>query len=98
MPSDFDESSDSHPRLPRRVDISRQMSDSFMWKSGCFRVDPRMFLFSAQLIISLMILGFCLVKLFYSDTCEAQALYGNIVITLIGLWMPSPLHAERKRK
>jgi hypothetical protein len=66
--------------------------DRFYWKSGCFQIDPRMTLFSAQLLISLLILIFCLSKLYKSDTCEAQSLYGNIIITLVGLWMPSPLN------
>lgn len=94
MPSS--DGSDDEPMLPKRIRFDRSPSD-FMWKSGCFRVDPRMFLFSAQLLISLMILTFCLVKLFYSDTCEAQQLYGNIVITLIGLWMPSPLNHKKSK-
>jgi hypothetical protein len=61
------------------------------WRSCCFELDSRMILFTCQYSISIFILLFCLGKLWVSDTCESQSLYGNIVITLIGLWMPSPM-------
>lgn len=76
--------------------MDRQLSAAKpVWKSCCFVIDKRMFLFCAQLSISLIILLFCVFKLYKSDTCEAQSLYGNMLITLLGLWMPSPLTAKK---
>ena len=62
-----------------------------LWISGCFRIDPRVLIFSTQLIITMCILVLCITKLGINDTCENHAFYGNIVMTIVGLWMPSPL-------
>lgn len=58
---------------------------------GHTKIDGRFFLFLAQFAVSMLILSFCCYKLRYLDTCDAQSLYGNIIITLMGLWMPSPI-------
>ena len=74
----------------------RSDSPPFFWQSACLKkIDPRMFLFCSQFIISIMIRSFCIMKLWKTDSCEAQSLYGNMVITIIGLWMPSPLQKTK---
>ena len=83
-----------YEKMDSKSEISRE--SVVYWKSCCSTVDPRMFLFSAQLAISLLILIFCVVKLLQSDSCETQSLYGNILITLLGLWMPSPMVFKKK--
>lgn len=73
-------------------------STGFLWKTSCRKIDPRMFLFCAQLTITLMVLLFAMSKLFVSDRCEEQMLYGNMVITIVGLWMPSPLSSGKPKR
>lgn len=64
----------------------------YEWKSCCFAIDARFTVFSAQFILTFMALTLCLVELHRSNgSCEAVGFYGNVLTTLIGLWMPSPL-------
>ena len=67
------------------------------WKSCCFVIDARFTLFTAQLLITLPALAFCMVELYRSNgKCEAVAFYGNFLSTLVGLWMPSPILGPQK--
>ena len=62
------------------------------WKSCCFSLDARFTVFMAQFTLSAAALLLCCVELHRSNgKCEAVAFYGNVLTTLIGLWMPSPL-------
>jgi hypothetical protein len=64
----------------------------YTWKSCCFQLDARFTVFSAQFLLTFMVLLLCLVELHRSNgSCEAVSFYGNVLTTLIGLWMPSPL-------
>ncbi len=69
----------------------RKKEPRYLWRSGCMELDSRFVIFAAQFLISLLILVFCATKLTRLDTCEAQSLYGNIILTLMGVWMPSPI-------
>lgn len=66
----------------------------FFWRSACFTLDPRFTIFVCQFFISFIVLVLCVLKLIDSDTCEVQSFYGNILTTVIGLWMPSPLSKQ----
>jgi hypothetical protein len=76
---------------PREVRKEIKIKRPFFWQSACFRVDPRFAIFAVQFIISCCVLGVCVGKLILEDSCETQSFYGNILMTMIGLWMPSPL-------
>lgn len=78
--------------------IERQLPKKipFMWQSGCMRIDPRCTVFTCQFVISFFALTLCGIKLYESDSCETQSFYGNILTTLIGLWMPSPLASKSR--
>lgn len=63
----------------------------FQWKSCCFKIDKRVFVFSSQLIISIIILIFSMVQLMGEHgNCEGSAPYLTLISTLIGYWLPSP--------
>jgi len=64
----------------------------YEWRSCCFSVDARFTVFSAQFLITFLVLILCLLELHRSNgSCEAVSFYGNVLTTLVGLWMPSPL-------
>lgn len=64
----------------------------YEWKSCCFSIDARFTVFSAQFLLTFMVLMLCIIELHRSNgSCEAVSFYGNVLTTLIGLWMPSPL-------
>ena len=60
------------------------------WQSCCFVIDRRATKFFAQLIISFLIMVFCIVMLIRNETCESQQLYSGILMTIIGIMLPSP--------
>jgi hypothetical protein len=66
------------------------------WRSACFTLDPHFTTFVCQFIISFAALVLCVSQLWVSDSCESQSFYGNILTTLLGLWMPSPLALKHK--
>lgn len=70
----------------------------FYWESCCFKCDPRIVVFLCQCIVSFFTLILCMFKLFTDDSCEIQSFYGNILMTMIGLWMPSPLVGQSKKE
>jgi hypothetical protein len=63
----------------------------FQWRSCCFKIDKRVFVFTSQLIISIIILTFSMIQLAGEHgTCEGSAPYLTLISTLIGYWLPSP--------
>ncbi len=71
--------------------------DSTIWKSCCccIEVDKRLFLFTARLAITIILMGFCMVQLIHQSTCESQTLYTSILMTCIGVWLPSPSYNKK---
>ncbi len=60
------------------------------WSSCCFKIDRRATRYFTQLGIAIMIISFCIVQLIRNDTCESQQLYSGILMTVIGVMLPSP--------
>jgi len=79
--------------IPKKVELPVKG-----WRSACFTIDPRFTTFVCQFVISFVALALCVFKLRETDTCEAQSFYGNILTTLLGLWMPSPLALKYRPK
>lgn len=77
---------------PRTLDSEASFTTRrFQWRSCCFKIDKRVFVFTSQLIISIIILTFSMIQLAGEHgTCEGSAPYLTLISTLIGYWLPSP--------
>ena len=62
--------------------------NSNRWESCCFIIDRRVLIFVSQLLIGLIIIGFCIYKLSAND--ENPALYYGLLTFIIGVFLPSP--------
>lgn len=83
-------------RLKRARATAVARGNDGSWRSCCFRLDVGFTVFAAQFILSACALALCCIELHRSDgKCEIVAFYGNVLTTLIGLWMPSPLTPQR---
>jgi hypothetical protein len=60
------------------------------WQSCCMTIDRRATRYFTQLGIAIMIITFCIVQLIRNETCESQSLYSGILMTVIGVMLPSP--------
>ncbi len=61
------------------------------WKSCCFEIDARVFQFIAILIISVMVISFCMFQLIYhAKTCPEQQMYMSTLTLVIGVFVPNP--------
>jgi hypothetical protein len=73
-------------------EISRSSSEiekKNTWKSCCLRVDRRAVQFFSQLVISLMIITFCLFQLHYLPKCESGE-YLSLLTMVLGTWIEAP--------
>ena len=64
--------------------------DDKTWKSGCLIIDRKAVVFFSTLTISLIVIGFCIFKLTYSESCEAQNTYIGLLTLVLGIWIRSP--------
>jgi hypothetical protein len=60
------------------------------WQSCCFQLDRRAVRFFSQFAIAILIIAFCIIQLIRNDTCESQQLYSGILMTIIGIMLPTP--------
>jgi len=60
------------------------------WQSACLTVDKQMVEYLTKLTISLMIIGFCMMKLIQDTSCESQQAYLGLLTLVIGVWLPTP--------
>ena len=61
------------------------------YKSCCLKTDKRALLFFSQLSISLITLLVCIYQLItHHDDCENNQLYSNILMMILGVWVPQP--------
>lgn len=61
-----------------------------VWKSGCLLIDRNAVVFFSTLFISLIVITFCIFKLTYSESCEAQNTYIGLLTLVLGIWIKSP--------
>jgi len=70
-------------------EIKFQHETQYRCCSGCVS-DARLLVFLSQITIAIGIMGFSMVQLVRSDTCETQNLYVGIVMTIVGVFLPQP--------
>ena len=60
-----------------------------VWRSCCLDMDSRALLFFSQLLISLLVLGFCVHGVVVLDESNSQ--WQRMTISLLcGIWLPAP--------
>ena len=62
-------------------------SRTYLWRSCCLEMDSRALLFFSQLVISLLVLIFCIYEIAVSDDAQWAKMTGTFII---GVWLPSP--------
>jgi hypothetical protein len=61
------------------------------WKSCCFEIDARVFQFIAVLIVTILVLLFCMFQLIRNaKTCPEQQMYVSILTLVLGVFLPNP--------
>ena len=60
------------------------------WQSCCLTMDKRATMFFTQLIISVGIMIFCVVKLSLSKSCEDSNQWMALLTFVLGIWIKSP--------
>jgi len=65
------------------------------WKSACLIVDKEMVEYMTKLMISLIIIAFCIFKLVHDNSCEGQQAYLGLMTLVIGVWLPCPAPLKR---
>lgn len=75
----------------RKNDFANDEKEDHVWKSCCFNIDKRVMLFVVQFFISLLLLAFCMRQIIFLDTCAQQAPFLSILVSIVGIWLPSPI-------
>lgn len=94
---------DNSPSSNTLVDIGRTLEtknnieqkdnlERYIWRSCCgMMIDKRVLLFSCQASISIMTLILCVYMLItYQADCDSNQLYSNILMMILGVWLPQP--------
>ena len=81
-----------HPILP----MVRQQSEAkngHLWRSCCVEMDSRALLFFSQLLISLIVLLFCVARIAHNDDAQWAKMTATFII---GVWLPAPRAGSSK--
>jgi hypothetical protein len=90
--------SSSEEKLELKIDTPRRKSENISelsentfnrkvyWKSCCFELDKRAVQFFSKLLISLMIITFCLFQLHTLDKCDSD-IYLSLLTMILGVWV-----------
>ncbi len=65
------------------------------WQSCCMRINKDAIMFFTRAFFTLLVMAFCMIELYYSDTCETQTLYTGILMTCVGVWLPTPAYIKK---
>lgn len=68
----------------------RREQSSYIWRSCCLEIDKRMAVFCVQVVVSLIVILFCIYMLFIEPECHSQQLYSSLLTLVIGVFLPSP--------
>lgn len=62
------------------------------WTSPCcgVKIGGQVIMFFCQLIISLVIIGFCMYKLIVLEECQDKQIYSSTLTAIMAFWLPSP--------
>jgi hypothetical protein len=73
------------------IEQESKETENNTWRScsGCI-IDKRTLGFFTTLGISLVIIAFCITKLFMSLSCEEGNVYMGLLMFVIGIWCRSP--------
>lgn len=63
------------------------VTHDILWKSCCLEMDARVLLFFSQLIISLLVLLFCIFEIATLPDSEWAKMTGTFIL---GVWLPAP--------
>lgn len=78
--------------LEKKIEIEN------VYKSCCLLVDKRALLFFSQLGISISVLIVCLYQLItHHDDCDSNQMYSNILMMILGVWLPQPKFNSTKK-
>lgn len=76
--------------LTRTIQPEPKVNTEKEWKSCCMRVDPRMFVFFVQVIMSSALLAFAIVQTHYATDCCKGSVYIGMISSIVGYWLPQP--------
>lgn len=84
-----------NPILPMARQQSEAKRDAHLWRSCCVEMDSRALLFFSQLLISLIILLFCVWRISRTDDAQWAKMTATFVI---GVWLPAPRAGSDRRQ
>tara|TARA_R110000868_G_scaffold78486_1_gene223959 strand:- start:71 stop:397 length:327 start_codon:yes stop_codon:yes gene_type:complete len=65
------------------------------WKSCCILLDRRAVQYFTQIIVIGGTMGFCISKLYFNESCEAQKTYLGLLTLLLGVLIPNPKFSDK---
>ena len=71
-------------------DDERAYQHKTTWRSCCLVLDKRATIFFAQLIFSLIIVGFCVGMLITNQDCPTFSRWSPLLVLILGVWLPQP--------
>ena len=79
-------------KLKKELDVVKEAVEiENEMKSCCLTMDIRAVKFFSQLSISISILALCISQLVtHYDDCNSNQMYSNILMMIIGVWVPAP--------
>ena len=79
-----------HKGLVERSRSQVEWEHKNMWQSCCITLDKRATLFFSQLLISVIIVVFCVSMLVYNQDCATFSRYSPLITFMVGVWLPQP--------
>ena len=70
-----------------RTQSEGAVARTYLWRSCCVEMDSRALLFFSQLVISLLVLIFCIYEIATLGESQWAQMTGTFII---GVWLPSP--------
>ena len=72
--------------------------DENHWDSCCLRIDKRAVLFFTQVLISLIIIFFCIYQLIVLPDCDTKTPFMGLLTLVVGVHLPQPTMGGRKKE
>lgn len=76
--------------------LSNPYDDENHWDSCCLRIDKRALLFFSQLLISLIVIFFCIYQLVVSPNCDSKTPFMGLLTLVVGVHLPQPTMGHKK--
>lgn len=81
------------PDIERNDDNNSQDSE---WKIGKCKCTKNLIIFIIRVVMSLIVMIFCIYKLSSTITLTDKTLYVSMLSTTVASWMPSPMEQKKK--